>query len=100
MINSFPPPRRAADNKDSGRDTAFGSATEIWFGPDFDPSVLDNAEHVMVEGVPDPLNPFAEPDFETVIASEDDFEDDCPLCEMMRERVRAGEQIEIAKIKW
>ena len=28
-------------------------------------------------------------------ATEDDFEDDCPICEMMRARVRAGEKIEI-----
>lgn len=87
MFNSFPPPDGQAK-------------TDIWFNPEFDPADMARAQHIVVEGCPDPLNPFDEPQFETTIATEDDFEDDCPLCEMMRERVRSGEEIEIMKVKW
>lgn len=79
--------------------------TAVWSSPEFDPEDLDAgrpvmSRHMMISDVPDPGDPFAEPHCETVIATEDDFEDDCPLCEMMRERVRAGEEIEITRVTW
>lgn len=100
MINSTKPPTRPADKSSKDDDSPFTPKADIWFSPGFDPSDLEGAQHVVMDGAPDPLNPFAEPELETVIATEDDFEDDCPLCEMMRDRVRSGEQIEITKVKW
>lgn len=96
MFNSLPP----RNPFDGNPFDAFAADKDVWFDPNATPEDFGSAQHVVVEGMPDPLNPFAEPDFETVIATEDDFEDDCPLCEMMRERVRAGERIEIMKVKW
>jgi len=41
-------------------------------------------------------------DFESTkrFATEDDFFDDCPICEMMRKRIRSGEKIEIIETKF
>ncbi|MBI4898435.1 MAG: hypothetical protein HY827_08735 [Actinobacteria bacterium] len=61
---------------------------------------LRAGEHVVVQGMRPGMDPDAEPEFETGIATEDDFEDDCPLCATMRERVRNGEEIEITRVKF
>lgn len=96
MFNPFQPPPfptdAAADN-----DTPI---SDVWIDPLAMPQDLASGQHVVVQGAPSPLNPFAEPSFDTVIATEEDFEDDCPLCESMRARVRAGERIEILKVTW
>ena len=63
-------------------------------------ALLGSGHNVIVSEPGDDWEAGAEPQFETVIATEDDFEDDCPICEMMRARVRAGEQIEITKVSW
>lgn len=63
---------------------------------------LGEPQHVVVEGLEDGFDPEldTDPEIEMAIATEDDFEDDCPLCESMRERVRNGERIEIIKMKF
>ncbi|MBI5310431.1 MAG: hypothetical protein HZB14_05325 [Actinobacteria bacterium] len=87
MFDSFPPPPWPAEK-------------DVWFNPNAIPEDFSSAQHVVVQGMPDPLDPFAEPEYEMVVATEDDFEDDCPLCQMMRDRIRNGERIEIMKVKW
>ncbi len=63
--------------------------------------LLSSNRHVVVEP-PDDFSEMEEkePEIEFAIATEDDFEDDCPLCMELRERVRKGEEIEIVKVRW
>lgn len=44
-------------------------------------------------------NVKSETELEIVTATEDDLEDDCPLCQMLRQRIRNGEQIDVVKLK-
>ena len=76
---------------------ATDSGPEQWATTDQD---LLAAEHVVVQGMHPGMKPDAEPEFETGIATEDDFEDNCPLCTMLRERVRNGEEIQITRVKF
>ncbi len=77
-----------------------GSEGRFWVAPGVDlEKVLGDAQHLMMDGFGDVFASGSEPEFEVVVATEDDFEDDCPICQMMRKRVRNGERIEITKLK-
>lgn len=92
------------NKNESPRDVANKSDGLFWTAPGVDlEEVLGKSQHVVIDGESGFFDPSddsgGELEFETVVATEDDFEDDCPICEMMRKRVRKGERIELKRLK-
>ena len=56
-------------------------------------------EFTHVIGSPSMLEAASDEDLEIVLATEDDLEDDCPMCLMLRDKIRAGEKVGVLKLR-